>query len=64
MTELEKYWIDMCRRRQEDYVIVVDNDYACVTDIKSGDCVFGFENYGWQLALDLFQYIGCNAEEA
>ena len=64
MTELECYWIDMCRRRKEDYVIVVDNDSAFVTDIKSGDCAFEFNHYGWELALDLFLYLGCNAEEA
>lgn len=64
MTEVEKYWIDMCARRKEEYIIVVDNDDCFVTDIKSGDCVFLFTNYGWRLALDLFHYIGCNAEEA
>ena len=64
MSEQERYWIDMCRRRKEDYVIVVDNDSAFVTDIKSGDCVFLFNHYGWKLALDLFLYLGCNAEEA
>lgn len=40
MTEVEKYWIDMCARRKEEYIIVVDNDDCFVTDIKSGDCVF------------------------
>ena len=64
MTENEKYWIDICRRRKEDYVIVVDNDCAFVTDLKSGDCAFEFSHYGWQLALDLFLFLGCNAEEA
>lgn len=64
MTENEAYWIDMCRRRKEDYVIVVDNDSAFVTDLKSGDCVFLFNHYGWELALDLFLHLGCNAEEA
>lgn len=64
MNELERYWIDMCRRRKEEYVIVVDNDAAFVTDLKSGDCVFSFNHYGWELDLDLFLHIGCNAEEA
>ena len=64
MSESEIYWIDMCRRRKEDYVIVVDNDCAFVTDLKSGDCVFEFNHYGWGLALDLFIHLGCNAEEA
>lgn len=63
MNETEKQWIQICSQN-DSYVIVVDNDCAFVTEIESGDCVFEFENYGWQLALDLFQYIGCNAEEA
>lgn len=63
MTEMEKQWIQICRQN-DGYVITVDNDCAFVTELESGDCVFEFENYGWQLALDLFLYIGCNAEEA
>lgn len=64
MSELEAYWIDMCRRRKDEYVIVVDNDAAFVTELKSGACVFLFNHYGWELALDLFLHLGCNAEEA
>lgn len=64
MSKQEIYWIDMCRQRKEEYVITVDNDCAFVTELKSGDCVFEFGNYGWQLALDLFLYLGCNAEAA
>lgn len=66
MTELEKYWIEQCKR-DDRFIIIVDNDCAYVVDLTSGDCgkcVFEFEHYGWELALDLFQYIGCNAEEA
>jgi len=64
MTELEKQWIDRCKRSKDEYVIIVDNDCAFVVSLKEQACVFDFGNYGWQLALDLFQYIGCNAEEA
>ena len=64
MTDLERYWLDMCKTRKDDFVIVVDNDCAFVTDIANGDCAFEFENYGWRLALDLLLHIGCNAEEA
>lgn len=64
MSKQEAYWIDMCRQRKEEYVITVDNDCVFVTELKSGDCVFEFGNYGWQLALDLFLYLGCNAEAA
>ena len=63
MRELEKYWLDMCRRRKEEYVIHVDNDEVFVTDLKTGDCPFLFDHYGWEMVLDLLRYIGCNAEE-
>lgn len=64
MTEKEVYWIDMCKRRKEEFVITVDNDAVFVTDLISGDCVFEFNHFGWQLALDLLLLLGCNAEEA
>ena len=63
MTDRERYWLELCKRRTEDYVIEVDNDSVFVTDIKSGDCVFMFENYGWLFVIDLLRYMGCNAEE-
>lgn len=64
MNERERYWIDMCRKRKDEYVIVVDNDAAYVVEIFNGACVFEFNHYGWELALDLFKHIGCNAEGA
>jgi hypothetical protein len=63
MTDREEYWLGVCKRRTEEYVIEVDNDSVFVTDIKSGDCVFLFNNYGWQFVIDLLRYIGCNAQE-
>ncbi len=63
MSELEAYWLDMCRRRKEEYVINVDNDCVFVTELKSNDCVFEFNHYGWEMVLDLLRYMGCNAEE-
>jgi hypothetical protein len=64
MSDKERFWINKCRFRPDIYVITVDNDSAFITDIKSGDCVFEFEHFGWELALYLLRYIGCNAEEA
>lgn len=63
MSELEAYWLDMCKRRKEEYVINVDNDCVFVTEIKSGECVFEFNHYGWEMVLDLLRHMGCNAEE-
>ena len=64
MTEQEKHWIEMCRNNPDDYVIIVDNDCAFVEDIEKMESTFEFNNWGWRLALDLLQYIGCNVEEA
>ena len=66
MTELECYWIERCKSN-DDFIIIVDNDSAYVVDLTDGDCgkcVFEFNHYGWELALDLFLHLGCNAEEA
>lgn len=63
MSELEQYWLDMCVRRKEDYRIDVDNDSVFVTDLHTGDCVFEFWHYGWEMVLVLLRHIGCNAEE-
>ena len=64
MIHEEKYWIDLCRRLPDDFVIMVDNDGAFVQRLADGEVVCEFNNFGWRLALDLFLYIGCNAEEA
>lgn len=63
MTEREEYWLWMCKRRKEEYVIEVDNDCVFVTELKSGDCVFEFNHYGWRAVIDLLRFIGCNAQE-
>lgn len=62
MNDREIVWLELCSRRKEDYRIDVDNDYVFVTDLHSGDCVFGFDHYGYEMVLDLLRYIGCNAE--
>lgn len=64
MTELEKYWLDLCESRKDEYCIIVDNDAVYVVETKSWDCVFEFQHFGWKMVIDLLRYIGCNAEEA
>ena len=67
MTELEREWIERCKDKDGKFIIIVDNDSAYVVDLTEGDCgecVFEFNHYGWELALDLFLHIGCNAEGA
>ena len=66
MTELECCWIERCKNN-DDFIIVVDYDSAYIVDLADGNfgkCVFEFNHYGWELALDLFLHLGCNAEEA
>lgn len=64
MNEKDFFWIKKCREKPDDYVITLGNDCAFVTEMKDFECVHEFEHYGWQLALDLFLVLGCNAEEA
>ena len=64
MNEQDIFWINKCKENPEVFVIVVDNDCAFVEDLVNFVSVHEFEHFGWRLALDLFQYIGCNAEEA
>lgn len=64
MTDRERFWLNACATKKDDFVITVGSDCVFVTDIKNGDCVFEFENYGWMFALDLLLHMGCNAEKA
>lgn len=64
MNEQDLLWLNKCRENPDDYVVTVDNDSTFVTDLKTFDFVHEFKHWGWRLALDLFLYIGCNAEEA
>lgn len=62
MNEIEFDWLMMCTEYTDRYRIDVDNDSVFVTDIKSEECVFEFNHYGWEMVIDLLRYIGCNAE--
>ena len=46
------------------YKVVVDNDCIFVEDIdKEDETIHIFENYGQELIVELFRYIGIDAEE-
>ena len=62
MTPEEIKWLELCRAHPEKYKIYVDNDCVFVDD-GGEDVAFHFDGYGWQMLVDLFRYIGCNAEE-
>lgn len=63
MNEVEFDWLTMCAEHTDRYRIDVDNDSVFVTDLKSEECVFEFNHYGWEMVIDLLRFIGCNAEE-
>lgn len=62
MTEVEKLWIDKCCKQKETYRIDVDNDSVFVVDLRTDACVFEFDHYGWEMFIDLLDYIGCNVD--
>lgn len=59
----ETKWIETCKANPKKYRIDVDNDVVFVVDLEKDEDVFTFDNFGWRMLVDLFRYIGCNAEE-
>ena len=57
-TEQELKWLELAIEDNDKYHISVDND--CIS-IDEWDSVFVFNNYGQDLIVQLFNYIGCNA---
>lgn len=55
-------WLGKCKGEPEKYRIDVDNDCTSVTDLEQDECVHTFSSYGYEFALELLQYIGCNAD--
>lgn len=62
MTNFEIWWINCCSTDKDRYRIDVDNDEVFVTDLQTHEAVFTFNHFGWELVIDLFRLIGCNAE--
>ena len=61
MTHEEAYWLETCKSDHR-YCIRVDNDAVFVDDTENAECVFDFNTYGWEFALELLRHIGCNAD--
>ena len=45
------------------YNVIVDNDCIYVYDFKTEEIIHTFETYGQALIVELFNYIGIDAEE-
>lgn len=64
MNDTEKKWILKCKTHPDKYRIMIDNDSIFIDDMEKEEFVFEFNNYGYELAKELLDYIGCNTEYA
>lgn len=67
LSEKEVEWLQLAIKDNNKYHISVDNDCIsidkCVDEENDEwDSVFIFDNYGYDLLVQLFNYIGCNAD--
>ena len=64
MNDTEKKWILKCKTHPDKYRIMLDNDSIFIDDMEKEEFVFEFNSYGYELAKELLDYIGCNTEYA
>ena len=64
MNDTEKKWIIKCKTHPDKYRIMIDNDSIFIDDMEKEEFVFEFNSYGYELAKELLDYIGCNTEYA
>lgn len=67
LSKEELEWLQLAIEDNNTYRIEVDNDGICIDkcvdkDNDEWECAFTFNNYGQELLVQLFNYIGCNAE--
>ena len=65
--EPEVLWIFKAISDHDRYRISVDNDYISIDECideenDEWDSAYVFDNYGQDLIVQLFNYIGCNAD--
>ena len=65
--ENELYWLKLAIEYNNKYHISVDNDLISIDECvdeenDEWDSVFVFDNYGQDLLVQLFNYIGCYAD--
>lgn len=60
----DKNWLDLLvEDKGKRYRVIVDNDLAWVEDKEHDeDSVYDFQEYGYELALVLLQYMGIKAK--
>lgn len=44
------------------YKVIVDNDSVCIEDIAKEETIYEFEEYGYELIVEIFKHLGVNAE--
>lgn len=67
LSEQEVKWLRLAINDKDKYHISVDNDCISIDECvdeenDEWDSVFIFDNYGYDLLVQLFNYIGCNAD--
>lgn len=67
LSEKEAEWLQLAIKNKDKYHISVDNDCISIDECvdeenDEWDSVFIFNNYGYDLLVQLFNYIGCNAD--
>lgn len=64
MNERDKKIMKMLLEDKDNkYRVVVDNDCIIVVDTEREEIIHNFWNYGQALIVELFKYIGIEAEE-
>ena len=63
----EVKWLELAIKDHDKYRISVDNDMISIDECideknDEWDSVLVFDNYGQDLIVQLFNYIGCNAD--
>lgn len=66
MNEKDKEWLQRCINKPNIYKIVVDNDCQWIESEDSEGEIVTIDlcpnRYGWEFAIELLKYMGCNAE--
>ena len=64
MNERDKKIMKMLLEDKDNkYRVVADNDCIIVVDTEREETIHNFWNYGQELIVELFKYIGIDAEE-
>lgn len=67
LSKTELKWLELAIKDHDTYRVSVDNDMISIDECideknNEWDSVFIFDNYGQDLIVQLFNYIGCYAD--